>query len=193
MADHPSELSARREAEIARGALPLFLEKGFHATSIREIAAAAGLSMGGLYEYISSKDDVLSLVYRQMTSPFDDVLGGGEDLDLRKAIADAIEASRQRAKEVQILYRETVALDGSHREDLARNERGHAHAIADAIVAGVKRGDYVCLDPLLVGHMVIYLTAFMPLRSWIMRPDGIEPGPELADAVADLVMRALHP
>ena len=179
--EQPNDRVRRREAEIAGGALPLFQEKGFHGTSIREIAAAAGLSMGGLYEYISSKDDVLSLVYRQMTSPFAETLAASDTDDLRDVIAGALMASWDRARDVQILYRETVNVDVSHRDQLAEEERRHAHRIADAIRRGVERGDYRCEDPVLVGHLVLFLAAFMPLRAWITRSDGIEPTPRRGD------------
>ena len=193
MDEQASERVRRREAEIALGALPLFHEKGFHGTSIREIAAAAGLSMGGLYEYISTKDDVLSLVYRQMTSPFAETLAADEDDDLVVVISAALMASWERARDVQILYRETVNVYASHRDQLAEEERGHAHRIADAIRRGVARGDYRCEDPVMVGHLVLFLAAFMPLRAWITRADGIEPTPEMATAVAELIVRGLRP
>ena len=41
----------------------MLFEKGFHRTSIRDIAAACGMSMGQLYHYISSKDDLLYLIH----------------------------------------------------------------------------------------------------------------------------------
>lgn len=192
MTDGPSDLVRRREAEIAAGALPLFLEKGFHGTSIREIAAAAGLSMGGLYEYISSKDDVLSLVYRQMTSPFAETLDQPLDADLTDLIAGALQASWDRAKDVQILYRETVALDAGHRDELAATERAYARRIAEAVEAGVSRGELTCDNPLLVGHLVMFLASFMPLRSWITRSDGIESNAATARAVAELIVAGLR-
>jgi TetR/AcrR family transcriptional regulator, cholesterol catabolism regulator len=193
MSEEPNELTDRRQAEIAAGALPLFLEKGFHGTSIREIAAAAGLSMGGLYEYIDSKDDVLSLVYRQMTSPFAETLAAPLDTDLTDLIATALSASWNQAKDVQILYRETAALGHDHRERLGATERAYAHRIAEAITAGVERGDLVCDNPVLVGHLVMFLAAFMPLRSWITRPDGIDNSEDTARAIAELLVRGMTP
>lgn len=188
------ELRAAREAQIASAALPLLLEKGFHATSIREIADAAGLSMGGLYEYITTKDDVLSLVYRQMTATVDEIVAPtGETAtgDVETEIARVLDAYRTRAQEVQVMYRETVALDEAHREALAEGERDNARRVAELITLGIERGELACGDPALVGHLVAFLAAFMPLRGWIMRRDGIEPGPETARALARLVVRAL--
>lgn len=47
---------------MIEAAVTLFIEKGFYKTTTREIAAKAGFSIGTLYEYIRSKEDVLYLV-----------------------------------------------------------------------------------------------------------------------------------
>lgn len=47
---------------MIKGAVTLFKEKGFHRTTTREIAKAAGFSIGTLYEYIRTKEDILYLV-----------------------------------------------------------------------------------------------------------------------------------
>jgi len=48
-----------KQRQIVDGSCRLFFKKGYHPTTIREIANASGMSMGQLYHYISSKDDVL--------------------------------------------------------------------------------------------------------------------------------------
>lgn len=52
----------RRRKQIIEGAMRLFKEKGFHRTTTREIAKESGFSIGTLYEYIRTKEDVLFLV-----------------------------------------------------------------------------------------------------------------------------------
>ena len=55
-------LIEKRREQMIRGAVKLFKEKGFHRATTREIAKAAGFSIGTLYEYIRTKEDVLYLV-----------------------------------------------------------------------------------------------------------------------------------
>ena len=55
-------LIQKRRDQMINGAVNLFIEKGFHRTTTREIARAAGFSIGTLYEYIREKEDVLYLV-----------------------------------------------------------------------------------------------------------------------------------
>src|SRR5258708_32676428 len=54
-----------RSEEVYRAALRLFREKGYHATSMQDIAAAVGLYKGSLYHYIGSKEDLLVQVFER--------------------------------------------------------------------------------------------------------------------------------
>ncbi|MEE9527351.1 MAG: helix-turn-helix domain-containing protein, partial [Syntrophobacteria bacterium] len=56
------ELVKKRRRQIVDAAVELFIRKGFHKTTTREIAQKAGLSIGSVYEYVSTKEDVLYLV-----------------------------------------------------------------------------------------------------------------------------------
>ena len=55
-------LIEKRREQMIQGAVKLFKEKGFHRATTREIAKEAGFSIGTLYEYIRTKEDVLYLV-----------------------------------------------------------------------------------------------------------------------------------
>src|SRR5690625_5003445 len=54
-----SKLIKKRRNQMMQGAITLFKEKGFHRTTTREIAKESGFSIGTLYEYIRTKEDVL--------------------------------------------------------------------------------------------------------------------------------------
>ena len=56
------ELVRERRSQIVDGAVRLFIKHGYHKTTTRALAKETGLSIGALYEYISTKDDVLYLV-----------------------------------------------------------------------------------------------------------------------------------
>lgn len=53
------DLQQQRVEEIVAAATACFLEKGFHKTSVQDIAARAGLSMGLLYRYFPSKEAII--------------------------------------------------------------------------------------------------------------------------------------
>lgn len=70
---------------VLASALTAFAEQGYHGTSIRDIAAGAGLSVPGLYHHYRSKQDVLMAL---MIAVMDDLLGR-----TRAALASAGEAT----------------------------------------------------------------------------------------------------
>jgi AcrR family transcriptional regulator len=59
------EIRESSRTEILNAALELFATNGFHATSISQIAAKAGISKGLMYNYFKSKDDLLKQVIEE--------------------------------------------------------------------------------------------------------------------------------
>ncbi|MBZ5202135.1 TetR/AcrR family transcriptional regulator [Planomicrobium chinense] len=80
-------LIEKRRAQMIRGAVMLFKEKGFHRTTTREIAKASGFSIGTLYEYIRTKEDVLYLV---CDSIYDEVHARLDALDIEKGSLEVL-------------------------------------------------------------------------------------------------------
>src|SRR5580704_15552400 len=58
---NPARVADRR-TELIEVATKLFLERGFHNTSIRDIVRACSFNIASLYMYVSSKEDILYLV-----------------------------------------------------------------------------------------------------------------------------------
>ena len=55
-------LVEKRRQQILQASIRLFREKGFHRATTREIAQTAGFSIGTLYDYVRTKEDVLYLI-----------------------------------------------------------------------------------------------------------------------------------
>lgn len=73
--DHTPVTAAKRErrkqarpGELLDAALDLFVEKGFAATRVEEVAARAGVSKGTLFLYFHSKDELFKAVVRENIS-----------------------------------------------------------------------------------------------------------------------------
>jgi len=69
---------------ILDGALQLFRDRGFEATTMREIAESADVATGAAYYYFDSKDAIVLAFYDQaqkdMTARLEEVLAGSRDL-----------------------------------------------------------------------------------------------------------------
>jgi AcrR family transcriptional regulator len=60
--------NAARIEQILDAAVRLFAEKGFHRTTTRDIAEAADVAEGTLYNYFANKDDLLFGIMQRLTS-----------------------------------------------------------------------------------------------------------------------------
>jgi AcrR family transcriptional regulator len=65
-------LAARRQ-QILDAAHRCFLRDGFHATSIQDVIAEAGLSVGAVYRYFKSKDDLIRAIAESVIGGADEV------------------------------------------------------------------------------------------------------------------------
>lgn len=79
--------SEATRSKILDAALELFRDRGFEATTMREIAERAGVATGAAYYYFDSKDAIVLAFYDQaqkdMTARLEDVLAGSRDLAAR--------------------------------------------------------------------------------------------------------------
>lgn len=109
-------LVKKRRDQMIKGAVNLFKQKGFHRTTTREIARAAGFSIGTLYEYIRTKEDVLYLVCDSIYDHVRDRLQMDIDpnegtLDnLRLGIAYYFRIVDEMQDEVLVMYQEAKSL-----------------------------------------------------------------------------------
>ncbi|WP_163099581.1 TetR/AcrR family transcriptional regulator [Peribacillus alkalitolerans] len=109
-------LVKKRRNQMIKGAISLFKEKGFHRTTTREIAKASGFSIGTLYEYIRTKEDVLYLVcdsiYDEVKERLQQDLNQKEGTleSLKLGIANYFKVMDEMQDEVLVMYQEAKSL-----------------------------------------------------------------------------------
>ena len=115
MVKDPQLVKKRRE-QMIKGAVRLFIEKGFHRTTTREIAKESGFSIGTLYEYIGSKEDVLYLVvdaiYEEVSARLSQQLDtNSKGIErLKRVIAAYFQVVNDMQDEVLVMYQEAKSL-----------------------------------------------------------------------------------
>jgi AcrR family transcriptional regulator len=57
------DILQRKRSELAEAAFDLFVNRGFHRTGVREVAAAAGLSVGAVFTYFTDKEEILAHIF----------------------------------------------------------------------------------------------------------------------------------
>lgn len=104
-----------RRKQIVRAGVQLFKEKGFHRATTREIAKLAGFSIGTLYEYVRTKEDVLYLVcdsiFLEVMKQLDSFPAQATTIDsLKAAIRQYFLLIDSMPDEFTIMYQETKSL-----------------------------------------------------------------------------------
>lgn len=92
------EIRQQSRQKIRETALELFSRQGYHSTSISQIAKAAGVSKGLLYNYFHSKDDLLQKLVEE------EVMEGEAALDM------ALQSSLSPYQQLELLIEETIRI-----------------------------------------------------------------------------------
>ncbi len=117
--DIPTKGETTRLA-IEDAAIELFLEHGYHATSMREIAEHAGLALGGIYNHFKSKDEIFEGIiidkhpYRTILPAVLEVQGETPEEFLRNAAQIAMRELGPDPIFMKLMFIEMVEFNGKH-------------------------------------------------------------------------------
>jgi TetR/AcrR family transcriptional regulator, cholesterol catabolism regulator len=184
-----------REDQVRAAALRLFKEKGYHATSMRDIAEAVGINKGSLYSYIKSKEDLLVPVFeqaqgvllRQIEQISADTTATPTERLKRAihahvtAVADNLDVLTVYLSEWRQLATESLATNRTQRER-------YAALFHQILRDGVAAGEFRPMDTRIVMLGMIGMCNY--LFRWY-RPDGRLTPDQVADTLIDLVMRGV--
>ncbi|QHE54391.1 TetR/AcrR family transcriptional regulator [Pontibacillus sp. HMF3514] len=121
-------LIVKRRDQMIKGAVALFKQKGFHKTTTREIAKASGFSIGTLYEYIRTKEDVLFLVcdfiYERVRDGMEQAIDTNEKgmPSLKNAIQSYFQLMDDMQDEVVVMYQEVKSLSKDAQDYVLKKE-----------------------------------------------------------------------
>jgi len=120
--NHQEARSERSRAQILRAALKLFSTRGYHGTSVRDIADAARVSTGAVYHQFPDKESIFNTLLEQYWAalaqpdlPFNKALTeGGFPDDLEKLARGARESVDKYRRYVALIYVDVVEFEGTH-------------------------------------------------------------------------------
>lgn len=187
----------QKELAILEGALKVFGEKGFEATTISDICKAANISDATLYEYFNSKEDVLFSISEIYT---------GRELQRMKEISHFIHGAKERMRviiqaylefyEGNPLYTSVALLNLKGNRNFLKSSayqvvREASRTVVDTFNEGVEEGVFRDdIDGYLVRNMVLGFIEHLTIQ-WrlVGRPESIS---SYRDTIFDMVMRAIE-
>ena len=185
----------RKRQAVLRTAARLFNEKGFHATSISDIAEHLNVSKPTVYYYIGSKDEILFECVRIGLKMVEDASRVRHDDDTQGTAFDRLTAAMRKYAEVVtadfgmcVIRVGEDPLDAASRKKLRKLKAGIDREFRSLIAQGVAEGSIAPCDPKMAAFMVA------GALSWIGRwyqPDGPLTPAQIADQGIALLTRGL--
>lgn len=169
------ELVERRRRQIAEAAVQLFIKNGFHKTTTRQIARAAGFSIGSLYEYVASKEDVLYLVCDSIHTEVerlvvDTMARAGSEFDvLADVIREYFRVCDRMSDFILLIYQETRSLPPQWQKRVLENELRITGLFVDVLARLSDSGELPGLDDAgieLAAHNISVLGHMWTFRRW---------------------------
>ena len=171
------ELVERRRRQIADAAVRLFVEKGFHKTTTRQIARAADISIGSLYEYFTCKEDILYLVCDFIHSEMERgvatamaTAAGGRDA-LAMVIREYFMVCHRMSDFILMIYQETQSLPRQWRQRVLENELRITGLLVGVLARLSQSGELPHLDERsieLTAHNIVVLGHMWTFRRWFL-------------------------
>jgi AcrR family transcriptional regulator len=202
------EDKSQRRDEIMAAAKEVFARKGFHATTIADIAKQAGLAYGLIYWYFDSKDELfhalmaveegalrahvgaaLAALCAPVTDPEADNARG--EAQFRAAVQATLEFFEADKATVKLLFRDAYALGDRFEKHLGGIYERFIDDIETFIIASQERGEVVAAPPRMVAYTLAALVGQLAHRR--LSTDDDVTAAQVADFVVSLVLDGLHP
>jgi TetR/AcrR family transcriptional regulator, cholesterol catabolism regulator len=137
---------SQRKDELARTAARLFAERGFHGTSMGDLAEAMGVQKASLYSLTGSKQQLLSDAVRTGAEAFhaalDQVDEGAHAVErIRQALRGHLRVVADQLDAATVFIREWRYLEGELRDEFVAERRRYERRWRELFREGVERGE----------------------------------------------------
>lgn len=169
------ELVEKRQQQISQAALKLFARKGYHNTTIRDIAGLSNISTGSIYDYIKSKEDILFLVSREffanLNKEVDKALRGLTDplMKLKAAIEATLTVVDIYQDYVLITYRESKYFKKQDLIGIFKQETFFTDIFMKIIEEGETAGVFKVREPMLIANLLTLMSHCWALKRYKLK------------------------
>lgn len=183
-----------RRREILKSAMHLFVEKGFTETSMREIAEAVGTGKATLYDYFSSKDEIL-IAYivdevHHLTAQAQEIIA--QELSIaekfRQILGKHLEYMLANKKLNLRISFEAQRLNYESQQRIQMHRHAYQDMLCNLVQEGIRTGEFRPVNPLLA---IRGMFALLSSTVYTSRPTG-SPEQMLLEA-CDIIFKGLEP
>jgi len=164
-----------RGTDVRDAALTLFAERGYHGTSMKDIAGAVGIRAPSLYNHVGAKQELLVEIVEatlvELQRLHEAAVGTTRDVAeaLRRAVEAHVRYHARHPREVRVGNRDLSALEAADRERLVGLRRTYARSWEVLLQRGVDEGRFDLPDARLASYALLEMG--IGVATWF-RPDG---------------------
>ena len=165
-----NELIKTKQNDICVAAERLFAKKGYHNTSIREIAEQSKISIGSLYDYIDNKEDILFMLsqrfHSEIVKEVVKVLNSGLGViqELKGTIETTLRVIDRFQEYVLFTYRDSKMLKKEDLIAVLEQESFVTDTFTKIIKKGMEQGLFETDEPEIMANMINIMT-----HSWALK------------------------
>jgi len=170
-----TELVSKRQEQILNAASKLFVKKGYHKTTIRDIARESGLGIGPIYDYVKNKEDILFMVlkaildrnYNALKAGIDEAEDPGEKL--RGMIETLFDVCIRYQKLFLFMYQESHLLCKSMQKKILANEKKSLLLFEQVLNEGEKEKIFRKSNHKVGANLIVLLIHGWVLKRWDLK------------------------
>jgi AcrR family transcriptional regulator len=172
-----TDLVKERRSQIVKTATELIVKKGYNRTNTRELANALGMSTGGLYHWIGSKEDILYLIVNFTSDLTQGLLEGcagcGGNGSVTKHLEQCMEIYLKGVEEQRdfhnFINHVMLSLSVNDRRIVYENESRIVAYFEDLLAEGVSKGEFKPHDCKCIAHNIVAIANAWANRGWYLK------------------------
>ena len=189
---HVAEKRDRRRREILHAALRAFREKGYHATTLEDIAEHLGVRKTALYHYFTDKDAILFACHQESLAELERILSGVKEPEaaaeqLAYLIREHVRVMTDTLEGSPLAF-EVTALSPERQKSVIAGRDRYERALRRVIARGIEEGEFRDVNPKTAAFAI--LGAINWIARWY-RPEGALHAEELGTEFADHLVGGL--
>jgi AcrR family transcriptional regulator len=190
----PVEGKGKRASHIYRVAAEIMCQKGYEATSMNDIADAAGLTKAGIYHYIRGKEDLLFEIMNYAMDSVDQgiIAHAGQVENAEERLRAIIERHTRSVLEgvgaLTIVLEEVTALTPAHRRAITARKRAYFEFIRGTLEQLKREGKLRDVSPTIAAFSLLGMILW--ISRWYRRDGSISVDEALKNYV-EIGMRAV--
>ena len=190
-----TETTIQRRDELLTVAQRLFSERGYEATSVRDIADALAIKAGSLYSHIETKEDLLWEILCGAADRFFQAVRPIVDSNLvtveklRRLIAAHVRVITESAEAAAVYNTEWRHLTQPRRKEFAARRDAYERIVRGLVHDAIREGTFGDVDEKFATLLI--LSSINWIYQWY-RPDGPMTPDEIARRITDLLFNGLR-